>query len=504
MGKASRAKAARKGDPQSSVGKKHSRRPRWMPAGDFNAVELWLLSRWGTIAIGLAIFAVFVLTADYSAKGRPNDIHWSAVTAWSIAKVGSLNLEFAQRSLEGARTWLFNVGPLISGSCADGTAVVAPGSHCRSDRFPGTILLAVPFYVVFAGPKVFSILPATLAAVTATTVALIFLYRALLRIARPSVAFGALFLTAFGTSMWTVSADALWTHAGVMLGLGVGTWAMSRQNYATAGLGYAFAILSRPHSAVFALCSGLWESWAKRSWIPAAKVGLVSSAGIALLIVYNKINAGKWALVTGSYSDRPSAALTAPGAATGTGSPIRWLNDITGALVSPYRGWFLLSPFLLLLLPGLVRAWKDAPSWVRGSALGGVIYFLLQLVGNRYLGGEGFYGYRVTLEGLFGLIPLLTISFVSWTAVRKWRLALFSVLAALSVWGFAWGAMFYRVPQGSVANSLEFSFAKPFASGAYGQVLLAALLAAVLVSVVGYVWKSSSNPTASIKSRVGK
>ena len=47
-----------------------------MPPGDFNAVELWLLSRWGTIAIGLGIFAVFVLTADFSAQGRPNDIHW--------------------------------------------------------------------------------------------------------------------------------------------------------------------------------------------------------------------------------------------------------------------------------------------------------------------------------------------------------------------------------------------------------------------------------------------
>jgi hypothetical protein len=52
------------------------------------------------------------------------------------------------------------------------------------------------------------------------------------------------------------------------------------------------------------------------------------------------------------------------------------------------------------------------------------------------------------------------------------------------------------VPQGSIANSMEFSFAKPFTSGAYGQVLLAALLAAALVSAVGYVWKSSQRPSA--------
>ena len=158
-----------------------------------------------TLGLFVFLFALFAVTADYSGAERPNDVHWSAIVGWSIAKLGSLDMEKFQLTLLNVRTWLFNVGPLESGSCVSGNAVLLPGSHCRSDRFPGSILLSVPFYFVFGTTKIFAIAPATLSAVTASAGALTFLYRAMLRIVTPAVALGSVFLMAFTTGIWTVA-----------------------------------------------------------------------------------------------------------------------------------------------------------------------------------------------------------------------------------------------------------------------------------------------------------
>ena len=498
MGKASRAKAVRQGAP--GPGKKSG-----SPAGKKSVATTLAqkLTTWqATLGLFVFLFALFAVTADYSGAERPNDVHWSAIVGWSIAKLGSLDMEKFQLTLLNVRTWLFNVGPLESGSCYSGNAVMLPGSHCRSDRFPGSILLSVPFYFVFGTTKIFAIAPATLSAVTASAGALTFLYRAMLRIVTPAVALGSVFLMAFTTGIWTVAANLPWTHAAVLLGLGIGVWGMSSQRYATAGLGYAFAILSRPHTAIVPFGVGVWESIQKRSVIPALKVGLLSSVGIAGLLIYNRINAGQWTLLSGSYEYRPDAVITAPGAGAGAGSGTKWISELRGALISPFRGWFVLSPYLLLLLPGVVRAWKVAPSWVRGSAIGGMGYFFFQLAGNNFAGGLGYFGYRVTIEPLFALVPLLALCFVTWTAQARWRLITFTALASAALWWFAWGAMFYRLPVGAGFDVWKFDFVQPFADGKFGQLFLAGLLAAGLMSVLVYVWRSSAEPAARIESTV--
>jgi hypothetical protein len=121
-----------------------------------------------------------------------------------------------------------------------------------------------------------------------------------------------------------------------------------------------------------------------------------------------------------------------------------FLENVVGALASPERGLFVLSPFLLALVPGIRAAWRDAPPWAQGFALGGVAYTLVQLWLNRFSGGYNFYSYRLMLELLTCATPLLVISFRQWTAKSAFRLRVFAGFLAVSAAMQAMGAVAYR------------------------------------------------------------
>ena len=54
------------------------------------------------------------------------------------------------------------------------------------------------------------------------------------------------------------------------------------------------------------------------------------------------------------------------------------LLDVVSDLVHMRTGVLFLSPFLIVLLPGLRQAWLAAPTWVRSLTLAAVAYSLLQ------------------------------------------------------------------------------------------------------------------------------
>ena len=67
---------------------------------------------------------------------------------------------------------------------------------------------------------------------------------------------------------------------------------------------------------------------------------------------------------------------------------------------SPERGVLVMTPALLLLLPGCRAAWRVAPWWVRSATVSGIAYVIVQIWVSRFSGGDGFYSYRTPLEGL--------------------------------------------------------------------------------------------------------
>jgi hypothetical protein len=377
---------------------------------------------WTTGALFLGTLAIFIFTANRSLTVYANDVLYTARPAWTLAFAGNLNLE-GFNDIVGFKNW-----------------TIFFDGHTRSDRFPGAILMASIVYFISQSSGYFSMVPAAVTAALASALTVLLLHRMLLTIATRKVALASCLLFAFGTSVWSVASDALWSEGPTMLGLAFGAWALSRQSWFLAGLGYGFALLSRPHAVVVGAISGLWESVTRKSKIPALKVGSTTALGLLALLLWNKVNAGQWTLLPGSYDGRIEGAVSPQSQARG----IEWLSDYSATFFSPLRGLFVYSPFLLLLLPGLPAAWRTAPSWVRSTAIGGVVYLVVQLAGNSWFGGGGIFGNRLIIPAMLAWWPLMTLAYSQWLERFKPMRWAFMVLGALAIWWTAFGALLFR------------------------------------------------------------
>lgn len=240
------------------------------------------------------------------------------------------------------------------------------------------------------------------------------------------IAIVAAVLFGLATATWSISGTALWTHGPSQLWLAVGMLAVAGGRYATSGLGWSLALLTRPHLAVVAAAVGLSESRAKRSWRPAAKVAATTAIGLGAWLLYGRVVFGEWTLLGGYVERQPLEERL-----TGAGVP-RTLVNLFWMTVHPVRGFLPYSPFLLGLAPGMPRAWRRAPSWVRASAIAGVAYLVAQAYINRWSGGSYYWGYRYAIESLTLVAPLLVLAHEQ-SSIRGRRITMVLVAAAIAL-----------------------------------------------------------------------
>jgi hypothetical protein len=331
--------------------------------------------------------------------------------------------------------------------------VVPAGDSAVSQYPPGAAALAAPLYAVWpADSKTVTVFndavdlepvdvvvpPLAPAAITASVVAAItvgLLALVFRRLTDSTTALIAAYVFGLGTGIWSVAADSLWQHGPAMLWITAGTL-LSAEHRIWSGFAFGAGVLTRPHTALVAAGNGLYQSWGKRSLWPAIQVGTGAAIGLAGLIAFNAVVFGSPS-ITGGYS-----SVFADRAASM--NMLSWAGNVVLALVHPLRGLLVYSPFLILLIPGLPSAWRQAPSWARGSAVGGLAYILLQLKANRYSGGDTFWGYRYPLEMLAATAPLLLLSYTEWvqkqSAMMK-RIFVYAVGASVVI--TAIGAIYY-------------------------------------------------------------
>jgi alpha-1,2-mannosyltransferase len=364
--------------------------------------------------LGVLAFVVFAATASYH-DPLNNDTRTAAIAAWQLAHHGNATLS----AFYGHYAWLFE-------------------SHGRfvTNRLPGTIFWATPFYAVLGGGDYPAVYPGAFAADAACALAVALTYALCCRIVSRRSALVAASLLGFATGTWTVSADQLWTHGPAQAAVLLVVLLSSKQRWLLAGIPAGFAILVRPHLGVVALVICGYAVVRARSLRPLL-IGVGSAAGGVILLAYNYALWHRWEIF-GGY-DQPVAASGHKAVAIITG--------LAGDLISPERGLLVMTPALLLLLPGLRRAWAVAPDWIRAATCAGLAYLLLQLWGIRFSGGDGFYSYRTTLETLTLCVPLLALAWREWTAVNRLRRTAFAGLAAVSVALHAFGAIVNWVPR---------------------------------------------------------
>lgn len=379
----------------------------------------------GFLLVAVPLVAVYLLTAN-AGPNQVNDTVATAVPAHQLAFQGTATLD----QYAGRNTWFVE---------AEGRVV--------SNRHPGAILLAVPFYRLLGSPEL-GFGPAAVTAAVVAAVAMGVLYLVLRRLVSPATATAGAVVAGLATSTWSVSADALWTHGPDQLWLGLGLLGLAAGRYLSSGLAFGLALLTRPHMGVVAAVSGLHRSLVERRLWPAVAIAATTGLGLAAFLWYGHVVFGE-ASLTGGYSGSVTGRLTGGGAAGGEAfaGVGRLLENVAGTLVAPNRGILTLSPFLLVLLPGLPAAWRAAPGWVRSAALAGGVYMLVQLRVNYFDGGLNFFAYRLPLEMLTMAAPLLVLSYRGWVAGHTRRVQAFWTLVVLSVAvQFLGAAVFVRDP----------------------------------------------------------
>ena len=346
----------------------------------------------------LLLFATFGVYASTAARTQVNDDAYAASAgAWRIAATGApyfegVDLERVHGSFPHDHQWIG----------------AAPNGHVTALRSVGPILAAVPFYLLLerdSDPDSFSVMPGGLAASFLTALAVLLIFLALRHGLPDGKALAASLVFAFATPTWSVSANGMWTHPLTQLGVAGAAYSASRKRLWLAGIFLGVGMLGRPHVALIAAFFGLGLSVLRRDARPAIRVAIPTLGALGLIELWNRVVLGTWSLA-GAYGDGPIV-----NSARGAGSGGDWqLRNYVGFLVSADKGFLVWSPMVLVMLPAVVRAWKEVPDWSRALAAGGVVYSVVQIRMNIFTGGDAFHAYRHALELLTCITPLFALS----------------------------------------------------------------------------------------------
>ncbi|WP_201243772.1 hypothetical protein [Halochromatium salexigens] len=371
------------------------------------------------LSIFLPLLIIYGLTAHWTLPYDP-DAMSNVVASWHLGNTGSV-ISHGYEDFTSTP----NHGAIVS-------FVDSPNGPV-SKYPPGAAMLPAPLYALepsqllpvtitnASRPEVGSInfllpalWPATLSCVLATAAAIGFVGISFLQIGSPRDAWIAAMIAGLGTSAWSVASAELFQHGPAMLWIALSVYLSSQQRYWAAGLSFGAAILTRPLTAVIPAIVGFGIGVYGRSFFPILRIGLASSLGVLFLLLYNLLVFDALS-ITGGYGDGITQGLEAFDIWS-------YLITIIGGLFDPFQGFLVLSPFFLLLIPGLLPAWRQTPPWVRVSALGGLVYLLMQFKLNRYNPANTTL-YRYPLEALTVSAPLWFAAYRFWLkdAGPTWR-----------------------------------------------------------------------------------
>lgn len=382
---------------------------------------------WRRRLIPLGVIALLGLTylATVATFRVSNDVRTTSLMSWRIAQTGSAWFDGFDYS-----PWE-DPGGLWIGEAANG--------HIAGFRSPGPVAAGVVSYLVMRliGLDAYSFAPGSVTAALLTTTALGLIFYALRTRLSAGVSGGAVLALGLTTPIWSVSADSLWTHPVTLLGIAGMAWAAARDRWWLVGLFGGVALWGRLHTVLIVAILGVAVAVVRRRPQVALQAGVVSGLGLGLALLWGKWMYGTWSPAGGysvsGYTER----------ATSTSSPFDTLINHLGLWVAPDRGILVWTPVLLVLLPAVLRGWRDLPDWSRWLALGGVAYTVVQGQLNGFSGGSGFYGYRLTLELLVCIFPAYALSLAQ--AGRWARLAVGPLLglqfAAISLGALGDGAI---------------------------------------------------------------
>ncbi len=375
-----------------------------------------------TVLVFLALSGFYFVTAPKTSWTA--DPLTNMASAWKIGSYQTPWMPEYEAFLNTRPIAIINVVAGVEGPVSQyppGAALTAAPVYALAGKDPAAIRASAFENSSLIVPPVW---PGALVASVTTAGAVAMVFRLLVILYPWRGALMAAMVMALGTGAWSVSSQALWQHGPAMCWIAAGMLMTALGRIRTGTLAWALAPITRPHTILIGAAISVYQFLRSRDagflW---PLLGCIIGAG--LLAAYNLYVFGDFGIF-GGYEQSP----------VGLDNPVRppLLLNAIGVLFDGRRGLFVYSPYLLILLPGLPRAWKRAPSWVRGAALGGCLYLAVQYSLNRFGGGSGFIGYRYPLEALIAFAPLLLLSYVNWVQGIRVRQVLFwcGVVAAVA------------------------------------------------------------------------
>lgn len=258
----------------------------------------------------------------------------------------------------------------------------------------------------------------------------LFLFLALRRIGRSDLAaFGFALLYAFGTEVWSVAGKGLFQHGPSLFFLTLALWLLQveiRPAAAIAALSLGLAIGIRPTNVLIAAPLVFWEM--RRRPRERAVFLLLFALPVVLVAAH----------AAASWGDPFTLARNVvPAGFTGSVT-----GGLAGLLLSPARGLFVFSPFLLFTIPAGVAAWRRSGSLFDRCLTVAAVLTLVAFSRWRIWWGGHSFGYRVLIE-IVPLLVLLIAGFWPEIAFRRWAAPLFTIFAAASIFVQFLGACFY-------------------------------------------------------------
>jgi hypothetical protein len=311
-------------------------------------------------------------------------------------------------------------------------------------------IMAVPVYLgpvlwlkaegISYGSPIFSemcIFSAKLAASLIAACSAVFVFLTLAAYASQSKAFALAHLYAFGTSAFAIASQALWMHGPAMLFLSIAAylWLCRPKRLIAAGAMLSLAVAARPVMMVAAGIFTMYVAMRRPRELP--RFLAVPAVVAALLLAFNL---HFYNSLSGGYREVNADMLQHQRL------PSVWTSAIptglAGLLISPSRGLFIFSPFLLAGFWGGIRVLRDSRwrEWqpLALSVFGQVLLFSCY---SSWWGGMC-YGPRLLSEACPYLV-LLIAPVIPEIDAKRLRRVTFQVLAAASIFVQTAGAMLW-------------------------------------------------------------